>query len=108
MKLYLAGPMTGLPEHNFPAFNRAASMLRAAGHEVINPVDINGDTATPWADCLRADIEQLIKCDGIALLPGWDKSKGASLECFIAKALGMPLTYLWTRGGQFVIGGALA
>jgi hypothetical protein len=36
-RAYIAGPMTGLPEFNFPAFHAAAASLRARGFEVENP-----------------------------------------------------------------------
>ena len=38
-RIYLAGPMTGLPDHNFPAFRAAAEGLQQAGWEVVNPAD---------------------------------------------------------------------
>ena len=43
LKIYCAGPMTGLPELNFPAFHAEAARLRAFGYEVINPAEINPD-----------------------------------------------------------------
>lgn len=92
-RVYLAGPMSGIPEFNFPAFHAMASALRGAGFDVVNPAEINGpaavDAGMTWADCMRADIAQLVTCDGIALLPGWENSRGATLEHHIAKALGM-------------------
>lgn len=87
MKIYVAGPMTGIEDLNFPAFNQAASMLRNLGHEVINPAEVNPDHAMPWAQCMRRDIAELVKCDAICLLPGWEKSKGATLEHHIAARL---------------------
>ena len=89
MKLYLAGPMTGIAELNFPLFHSEAARLRSLGHEVINPAEINADPAIEWSVCMRADIAQLVTCDGIAMLPGWSKSRGASLELYIAESLGM-------------------
>jgi hypothetical protein len=87
MKVYIAGPMTNLPDLNFPAFHAMAARLRAAGHEVKNPAEINPDPTAKWHDCMRADIRELVTCDAIAMLPGWKESKGATLEHHIAKAL---------------------
>lgn len=88
MKLYVAGPMTGYPDLNFPLFNKTATELRAAGHEVVNPAEINADPHALWADCMKDDIAQLVRCDGVVLLPGWQDSRGA-LENHIAVALGL-------------------
>jgi NTP pyrophosphatase (non-canonical NTP hydrolase) len=90
--LYLSGPMAGLPEHNYPAFNTAASALRALGHTVTNPAEIHAlDSQDTWADYLRIDLEHLLRCEAVALLPGWQNSRGAQLETHVARALGMPL-----------------
>jgi nucleoside 2-deoxyribosyltransferase len=88
-RLYLAGPMTGYPDLNFPAFHKAAASLRASGYEVVNPAELEPDQAALWEDCMRKDIAALVTCDGIALLPGWEKSRGATLEHHIADRLGM-------------------
>jgi hypothetical protein len=94
MKLYLAGPMSGIEDLNFPAFTRAAAELRAAGYEVVNPAELNPDHTMPWAECMRRDIAALVTCDGIALLPRWEKSRGATLEQHIASQLGMRVFYV--------------
>lgn len=92
MKLYVAGPMTGLPEFNFPAFFEAESMLTAAGFSVLNPARHGaGEPGMEWADYMRRDIPDVLAVDGIALLPGWELSRGACLEVHIAKTLGMPV-----------------
>ena len=89
LRWYVAGPMTGLPNLNFAAFHAAAARLRGLGHEVVNPAEINPDQGAKWEDCMRADIKALMDCDAILLLPGWERSRGATLEHHIAKALGM-------------------
>lgn len=89
-KLYLAGRMSHLPQHNFPRFHQEAARLRSLGFEVINPAEINADE-TNWLLCMRADIHALIECDGIALLENWELSRGARLELEIAQRLGLTI-----------------
>jgi hypothetical protein len=79
----------GLPELNFPAFHQAAATLRAAGYDAVNPAEINGDPKAKWEDCMRQDIAQLVTCQGIVLLPGWEKSRGATIEARLAADLGI-------------------
>lgn len=88
-RIYISGPMTGLPELNFPAFNAAAAALRAKGLEVVNPAEINPEGEKTWEQCMRADIKALCDCDTLAMLPGWENSKGAHLEVHLAHRLGM-------------------
>ncbi|MEN5162618.1 DUF4406 domain-containing protein [Achromobacter kerstersii] len=94
MRIYLAGPMTGHPELNFPLFHAEAKRLRDSGHEVINPAEINVDPTKGWQDCMRADIAELVKCEAIAMLPGWQQSRGATLEHHIAMQLGLRVIQL--------------
>jgi hypothetical protein len=111
VKLYLAGPMTGIEHYNFPAFDEAAKALRAAGHEVFNPAENdreNGFDATGLAGheaaehgfdlrtALKQDLSWICEhADGIALLSGWQMSKGARTEVALAEALDIPRNY-WT------------
>ena len=91
MKLYVSGPMTGYPEFNYPAFEEATARLRAAGHEVISPHEVNppDDTDHPWEWFMRRDIVALMEAEAVVVLPGWESSRGAALETNIAGALGM-------------------
>lgn len=88
-RIYLSGPMTGIPDFNFSAFNAEAARLRNLGYDVVNPVDINPDTTTPYNDCLRNDLKALLDCDTIAMLDGWMNSNGAHLEMHIAHRVGI-------------------
>lgn len=86
--LYLSGGMTGLPDLNRPAFNKAAKALRKRGYRVVNPPELDyNEPKRSWSECLRRDIKHLMKCDKVATLSGWKKSRGANLEVYIAKAL---------------------
>lgn len=88
-RIYISGPMTGLPQLNFPAFNAEAERLRALGFQVVNPADLNAD-GTPWQQCMRIDLAAMLTCDTIAMLPRWQESRGATLEFVIATELDMP------------------
>lgn len=78
-RIYLSGPMTGVPDENRPAFNAEAARLRALGYQVENPAELN-PPGTPRHICMKVDIQALLGCDTIALLPGWIDSAGATLE----------------------------
>ncbi|MDQ0735314.1 DUF4406 domain-containing protein [Arthrobacter agilis] len=82
--LYLAGPMSGLPDFNYPAFHEAAAKLRAAGYTVLNPAENPKPEPETWQGYMRLAIAQLIQADGIALLPGWEVSRGAMVEYTLA------------------------
>jgi len=111
MKIYVAGPMRGLPYFNFPAFHEAADKLRSLGHDVFSPAERDNDrhgkdiSAGNVAGCeavaaaehgfnlreaLAEDLEFICwHADAIALLPGWERSKGATAERAAGLALGL-------------------
>lgn len=103
MKLYIAGPMSNLPDFNYPAFFKAADDLRAAGHEPINPareregIEYQGAT---WLDYMRHSLRDIADADGIAVLPGWNDSRGARIEIGLAEALDLPVRAVeaWLSG----------
>lgn len=101
-RLYVSGPMSGVKDKNFPSFMKAAIKLRAFGHRVINPAELDiGEPENTWERCLQRDIRELMKCNGVATLKGWKKSRGALLEVYIAKALKWPVhsvDYFLRRG----------
>lgn len=89
---YISGPMTGLPDWNFPAFKKMANELENRGKTYFSPADLEGgDTSHPRDVYMRQDIEGLLKCKAVILLAGWKKSKGALLEVAIAKELNLPI-----------------
>jgi hypothetical protein len=91
MALYVCGPMTGLPELNFPAFFEAERQLLDVGYTVLNPAARAGKTeGQAWEWYLRRGIQDVTNSGGIALLPDWQKSKGARLEVIVADTLGIP------------------
>lgn len=79
-RIYLCGPMTGLPDYNYPAFNAEAARLRALGYDIENPAGNEHPANQTWPGYMRAALAQMLTCDAIALLPGWTESKGAVIE----------------------------
>ena len=93
MRIYIAGPMTGIKDFNYPAFHAAAKQLRAYGDEIINPAEVVTEKDKPWAYCIRKDIAALLTCECIYMLRGYQSSRGAMLELQIATELGMNIRY---------------
>lgn len=106
-RVYLSGPMSGIAESNFPTFHAWTAKLRADGFDVVNPAEINPGPAPQGAEaqssaawtayynsCMRADLREMMDCDAIALMPGWEGSKGANLELHVAHRLGMEVLHL--------------
>jgi Domain of unknown function (DUF4406) len=100
---YLAGPMRGYPQCNFPAFTRAADRLRAQGYNVISPAEMDSpetrkeamscvggeDLATYGGETTGAILARDVRIvaddvTGVVFLPGWTQSRGARLEAFVA------------------------
>jgi hypothetical protein len=87
--IYIAGPMTGLPEWNYPAFHRASAEWRRNGWTVLNPAEgFGGRTDLPYERYMRAAIKLVMRSSAIALLPGWQASRGACMEVLIAARQG--------------------
>lgn len=109
MNIYLSGPMRGYKDFNFPAFDKAAAELRAQGHSVFNPAEKDKEhdpEGVSWRSpdgditvaektgvfdrrvAIRADLDYIIDdADAIALLPGWEASKGANAELWLSRFL---------------------
>lgn len=90
MKIYIAGPMRGYPDLNFPVFDSARSMLQSLGHDPISPADI--DRARGHTDnrgYAKRDTEIILTCDAICMLNGWTDSVGATAEFFLARWIGL-------------------
>lgn len=104
MKVYISGRITGLDRDEArAAFAAAADHLASIGHEPVNPFDIPNpagcgcpgdpgpyDSGHTWVCCLRKDVEVIASsCDAIAMLPGWESSRGAMFELNVALTLGL-------------------
>lgn len=103
-RVYTAGPMTGRPEFNYPAFFAAQRQLESEGYIVENPAANDADTSKPREYYLRMAAVQVAKCDAICLLDGWQDSRGViEMELPIAQALGLEIFEYTTRRAPFHI-----
>jgi len=93
--VYIAGPMTSIPEFNFPAFKTAARDIDEMGVSAVYCTAFGippaPEEARPWSDYLRDALRMMLNCNAVAVLPGWRESKGARLEVHVALELGMPV-----------------
>lgn len=95
-RIYIAGPMYGLPERNYPAFNEAELQWQARNWVVENPVNngkpppfiVTEDDQIAWY--MRQSMVQILRCDAMCLLPGWENSRGAKFEREMAVMLRLP------------------
>lgn len=111
MIVYIAGPMTGRPEFNFPLFNQVAYTLRRQGHTCFNPAERDIERH-PDIDFTSGDVKAVadqgfslrqaladdtnficLEADTIYMLPGWETSLGARAEHALATALKHRIVY---------------
>jgi hypothetical protein len=114
-KVYLAGPMRGIKDFNFPAFFEAEEQLRARGYEVFNPARRDAEhygagitkiasgseeeaaakTGFNIREALGADCDWITKhADMVVFLPGWENSTGCQAEHALAVALHLEIKTL--------------
>jgi hypothetical protein len=109
VNIYLAGPMRGRDDFNFPAFHAAAAKLRAQGHEVLNPAETDHNSGFDPAGMkgTNAELEHAAfdlraalafdltwictNAETVAVLPNWQRSLGARAEVAAAHAIGIPV-----------------
>jgi hypothetical protein len=106
LNLYIAGPMRGYPQHNFPAFHTAAKKWgnNSAIGTVYNPAQMDEDDGFIGTSisldgkdhlkaCMQRDLMAVLKSDAMVMLHGWEKSDGARVEHALAVYLGLVIFY---------------
>lgn len=104
MRVYIAGPIHGRPEHNAPVFEEAAIALYRAGHEPVSPLELHGAPeerdAKTRGEIMHTDIRALLECDGVLMLDDWTRSRGARLEREVAIQCGLRVWYRISEVGD--------
>lgn len=97
MKIYVSGPMTGLPKYNYPEFQRVSHILRELGHQVYNPSEFSyyGPIEDfPIREAFASYCKFICEeADAIYMLKGWEKSSGARVEHDLAKRIGLQIMH---------------
>jgi hypothetical protein len=110
MKVYIAGPITGIPDNNRAGFAAGEKWAAEQGWEPVNPLAIahahpgrrcpvgeaitDGGETHPYGCWVRADLAALLDCDAILMLRGWTRSRGAKHEHATAAICFMPIHYM--------------
>ena len=116
---YLAGPMRGFEEFNFPTFHAAAANLRKYGWDVWSPAERDEDDdaairehaarrasgdwseALPFSYYMAFDLKAVCERSAVVCLPGWEKSQGARLEAMTAVEIGHPVWQMDDPTGDY-------
>ena len=89
MKYYLSGAITSQPDFK-DYFRKFEEELRYWGvTDIFNPAATDWPKDVRWEVCMKFDIKILVDCDCMVLLPNWKKSKGAKVEIYLCKKLGI-------------------
>jgi len=110
--IYIAGPMRGYDDGNFPAFDRQAKVLEKQGWRIINPAEMDRQDGSPpnghkgfdpvndyndqqfMREALERDCIAICReCTAIYMMSDWETSRGAKAEWHLAKALGLEIYY---------------
>lgn len=94
MKIYISGPISGIPEDRVrEVFAQAEKQIEAFGHEPVNPLNNGLDASATWEEHMARDVYMLLGCDAIYLLKNWGNSQGARIEANIATERGMEVIH---------------
>lgn len=89
---YLAGPMRGIEDYNFPAFEKAAADLRSRGWKVFSPHELGSEQGDDPKGYLAQELPYICtEADAVICLPDWEFSEGANLEVHCARVCGKPV-----------------
>lgn len=98
--IYIAGPMSGYDDFNYPAFYAVEDDLKRHGYKLINnPArHFNGEQHHPWTDYIEVALQAVLHSRALVVMQGWQHSVGATLEVLVALSIDHPI---FTAGLNF-------
>ena len=94
MKIYISGKISGIDlTKTRKRFAAVAKVTKKLGYEPVNPLENGLSEHDSWEAHMLKDIVDLLQCKAIYMLQGWQDSKGARIEHYIATKIGMPIMY---------------
>ena len=94
MKVYISGKISGTDlTETRKRFSAVAKATKKLGYEPVNPLENGLSEHDTWEAHIVKDIATLLQCKAIYMLQGWQESKGARIEHYIATKIRMPIMY---------------
>lgn len=94
MKIYISGKISGTDlTETRKRFAAVFKAMKRIGVEPVNPLENGLTEHDSWEAHMLKDIADLLHCNAIYMLQGWEDSKGARIEHYIATEIGMPIIY---------------
>jgi hypothetical protein len=98
IRIYIAGPMRGIENCNYPAFYKVEELLDSQKcYEVVNPARMDDEEGigqqSEYKEALKRDIDEIFEVDAMYMMRGWEKSEGARVEHALAVYLGLYIQY---------------
>ncbi len=99
LRIYIAGPMRGYENDNFPEFYKAEKELNYKRvFKVINPARLDDEINkfngyVDYKEAMKRDIDEIFKVDALYMLSGWERSEGARVEHALGVYLGLLIMY---------------
>jgi hypothetical protein len=98
-KCYIAGAISGLSVPNYThRFNKAKDEVAALGYQAVSPIELPHQHSQSWQDYMKEDLAELLQCSAVYVLANWQTSRGARVEVYMAKLLGLKLIYQPVNG----------
>ena len=94
MKIYISGKITGTDlTETRKRFAAVAEATKRLGYEPVNPLENGLSEHDSWEAHMLKDIAELLQCKASYMLQGWQESKGARIEHYIATKIRMSIMY---------------